>query len=60
MNTFNVLKIASQINGLKADELQVLAECLNESKADSLASFISYVTIDRQINKEKESVYFAD
>ena len=56
MNTFNVLKLASQINGLKADELQVLAECLNESKADSLASFISYVTIDRQINKENSSV----
>ena len=42
MNTFKILKIASEINGLKSNELQVLAECLNESTGGKLLDFISF------------------
>jgi len=57
INSFKVLKVASEINGMTSEELQVLAECLNEKKADSLANRISFVIQDRQImEKEKELV----
>ena len=42
MNTFKILKIASEINGLKSNELQVLTECLNESTGGKLLDFISF------------------
>lgn len=42
MNTFKILKIASEINGLSSKELQVLAECLNESTGGKLSDFISF------------------
>ena len=42
MNTFKILKIASEINGLSSKELQVLAECLNESTGGNLSDFISF------------------
>jgi uncharacterized protein YaaN involved in tellurite resistance len=47
-NSFKVLKVASEINGMTNEELQVLAECLNEKNADILASNISWVIQDRQ------------
>ena len=47
-NSFNVLKVASEINGMTNEELQVLAECLNEKNADILANNISWVIQDRQ------------
>ena len=57
INSFMVLKVASEINAMTKDELQVLAECLNEKTADSLANNISFVIQDRQIVKsEKETV----
>lgn len=57
MNSFKVLKVAAEINGMTKDELQVLAECLNEKMADSLANNISFVLQDRQImQSEKELV----
>jgi hypothetical protein len=57
INSFKVLKVAADINGMTSEELQVLAECLNEKKADSLANRISFVIQDRQImEKEKELV----
>ena len=40
MNTFKILKIASEINGMTSDELQVLAECLNESTGGKLSDFM--------------------
>ena len=43
INYFKLLKVASEINGMTSEELQVLAECLNEKKADSLATKISFV-----------------
>lgn len=49
INSFKVLKVASEINGMTIEELQVLAECLNLEKADSLANNISFVIQDRQI-----------
>jgi hypothetical protein len=48
INSFTVLKVASEINSMNIDELQVLAECLNEKNADILASNISWVIQDRQ------------
>ena len=42
MNTFKILKIASEINGLSSKELQVLAECLNESTGGKISDFISF------------------
>ena len=42
MNTFKILKIASEINGMTSDELQVLAEYLNESTGGKLLDFISF------------------
>ncbi len=57
INSFKVLKVASDINGMTSEELQVLAECLNEKNADRLANNISFVIQDRQImQKEKELV----
>ncbi len=57
INSFKVLKVASEINGMTSEELQILAECLNEKKADALANNISFVIQDRQImQKEKELV----
>ncbi len=57
INSFKVLKVASDINGMTSEELQVLAECLNEKKADALANNISFVIQDRQITQsEKELV----
>jgi hypothetical protein len=57
INSFKVLKVASEINGMTSEELQVLAECLNEKKADVLANNISFVIQDRQImQNEKELV----
>ncbi len=57
INSFKVLKVASEINGMTSEELQILAECLNEKKADALANNISFVIQDRQImQKEKEMV----
>jgi len=57
INSFKVLKVASEINGMTSEELQVLAECLNEKKADALANNISFVIQDRQImQNEKELV----
>ena len=47
-NSFKVLKVASVINGMTNEELQVLAECLNEKNADILANNISWVIQDRQ------------
>ena len=55
INSFKVLKVAAEINGMTSDELLVLAECLNEKKADALANNICFVIQDRQImQKEKE------
>ena len=54
INSFTVLKVASEINSMTVDEIQVLAECINERKADALASFISYVIQDRQLQNQKE------
>ena len=57
INSFKVLKVASEINGMTSEELQVLAECLNEKKADKLSNNISFVIQDRQImQQEKELV----
>lgn len=57
INSFMVLKVASEINAMTTDELLVLAECLNEKKADMLANNISFVIQDRQImQSEKEMV----
>ncbi len=57
INSFKVLKVAAEINGMTSEELQVLAECLNEKKADALANNISFVIQDRQImQQEKELV----
>ena len=57
INSFKVLKIAAEINGMTSEELQVLAECLNEKKADKLSNNISFVIQDRQImQQEKELV----
>ncbi len=42
MNTFKILKIASEVNGMTSNELQVLAECLNESTGGKLSDFISF------------------
>jgi hypothetical protein len=57
INSFKVLKVAAEINGMTSEELQVLAECLNEKKADKLANNISFVIQDRQImQQEKELV----
>jgi hypothetical protein len=53
INSFKVLKVASEINGMTSEELQVLAECLNEKKADSLATKISFVIQDRDIVKSE-------
>ena len=52
-NYFKLLKIASEINGMTSEELQVLAECLNEKKADSLATKISFVIQDRDVVKSE-------
>ena len=52
--SFTVLKVASEINSMTVDELQVLAECINEKKADALSAFISYVIQDRQLQSQKE------
>ena len=49
MNTFKILKIASEINGLKSNELQVLAECLNESTGGKLLDFISFDLQNRDL-----------
>lgn len=49
MNTFKILKIASEINGLKSNELQVLAECLNESTGGKLSDFISFDLQNRDL-----------
>lgn len=59
MNTFKVLKIAADINGLTSDELQVLAECLNKSSSEKLCDFISFDLQNRDpLNIEvQESVY---
>jgi hypothetical protein len=54
INSFTVLKVASEINSMTVDELQVLAECINERKADALSAFISYVIQDRQLQNQKE------
>jgi hypothetical protein len=54
MNSFTVLKVASEINSMTVDELQVLSECINERKADALSAFISYVIQDRQLQNQKE------
>ena len=57
INSFKVLKVAAEINGMTSDELLVLAECLNEKKADALANNIFFVMQDRQImQNEKELV----
>jgi hypothetical protein len=57
INSFKVLKVAAEINGMTSEELQVLAECLNEKKADKLSNNISFVIQDRQImQQEKELV----
>jgi len=53
INSFTILKVASEVNAMTTDELQVLAETLNEKKADALASFISYVIQDRQVVKNE-------
>lgn len=53
INSFKVLKVASEINGMTSEELQVLAECLNEKKADSLATKISFVIQDRDVVKSE-------
>ena len=49
MNTFKILKIASEINGLSSKELQVLAECLNESTGGKLSDFISFDLQNRDL-----------
>ena len=49
MNTFKILKIASEINGMTSDELQVLAECLNESTGSKLSDFISFDLQNRDL-----------
>jgi hypothetical protein len=49
MNTFKILKIASEINGMTSDELQVLAECLNESTGEKLLDFISFDLQNRDL-----------
>jgi hypothetical protein len=54
INSFTVLKVASEINSMNIDELQILAECINEKKADALSAFISYVIQDRQLQSQKE------
>jgi hypothetical protein len=57
INSFKVLKVAAEINGMTSEELQVLAECLNEKKADKLSNNIFFVIQDRQImQQEKELV----
>jgi hypothetical protein len=56
MNSFTVLKVASEINSMTVDELQVLAECINEKKADALSAFISYVIQDRQIMENQKEL----
>jgi hypothetical protein len=57
INSFKVLKVAAEINGMTSEELQVLAECLNEKNADKLSNNISFVIQDRQImQQEKELV----
>ena len=53
INYFKLLKVASEINGMTSEELQVLAECLNEKKADSLATKISFVIQDRDVVKSE-------
>jgi len=49
MNTFKILKIASEINGMTSKELQVLAECLNESTSGKLSDFISFDLQNRDL-----------
>jgi hypothetical protein len=56
LNSFTVLKVASDINSMTVDELQVLAECINEKKADALSAFISYVIQDRQIMENQKEL----
>jgi len=56
LNSFTVLKVASEINSMTIDELQVLAECINEKKADALSAFISYVIQDRQIMENQKEL----
>lgn len=49
MNTFKILKIASEINGMTSKELQVLTECLNESTSGKLSDFISFDLQNRDL-----------
>jgi hypothetical protein len=56
INSFKVLKVASEINGMTSEELQVLAECLNSKNADKLADFISFVIQDRDMVQKEAFV----
>ena len=47
INSLKVLRIASEVNGLSNDELDILCNCINESIADKMNNYLSFYLQDK-------------
>ena len=52
INSLKVLRIASEVNSLSNDELNVLCDCVNEPVADKMINYLSFILQDRKLNIE--------
>ena len=49
LNSFKVLRVASEINGMTSDELSILCDCLNESVANKMNNYLAFVLQDKDL-----------
>jgi len=49
LNSFKVLRVASEINGMTSDELSTLCDCLNESVANKMNNYLAFVLQDKDL-----------
>lgn len=47
INSLKVLRIASEVNGLSDDELDILCDCINEPIADKMNNYLSFYLQDK-------------
>ena len=47
VNTLKVIRVASEINQMCAEELQILSECLSKGTGEAMSNYISFAIQER-------------
>ncbi len=49
VNTLKVIRIASEINQMNSEELQILSECISKGTGEAMANYISFNLQDKDL-----------